>query len=233
MKEVRVMDNKSSKWFKQTFGTDIDKFINSLKMSPGSQGGIHGAISEYTLKETLEAEGFETWRIKEKPIGGYDEKKEGYKGDFIIKDKSGKHYTVECKGLKTNSEFRFGETDAPHSHTLTKQQVISTLNKFIGIDSNKKEKIYNKGLETYNKAKQTWETNNPGKTFPEFSWKKDYPGCDSANLSQWFANKTEIEEFVESIHQTNKDAFTEEAFRNKQGIYKILQTQQQNKQNNR
>lgn len=38
--------------------------------------------------------GYEVLRIKEKPAGGFDEKKVGYKGDFLIKKKGKSEYLL-------------------------------------------------------------------------------------------------------------------------------------------
>ena len=76
---------------------------------------------------------------------------------------------VESKGLKTNSEFRgtnkIGENN--------RRSIINKINRIIR--SNKKNE-YEKGYRRYETAKNNWESENPGKTFPPFTWNEDYQG---------------------------------------------------------
>ncbi len=205
------------KWIKDTFGCDTDDFISLLEMSPSSQGYIQGAASELELKKYLEALGYTVWRIKEKPSGGFDEKKEGYKGDFLIKDRDN-YYVIECKGIKTNAEFRSGVTDDDYSKSITKKQAIDFLKKFIHID---KEKIYEKGYTLYFKKKKEWEKKHIGKTYPAFKWSKTTPGPDSPDLSDVFPSKNDIEQYVNSLPD---EKFSEKAFRECRGAYVVMQT---------
>ncbi len=206
------------KWIDNNFSTDPQTFMDVLDMSPSSKGYIHGAVSELELKKLLEANGYIVERIKEKPSGGFDEKKIGYKGDFLIHKEGHEYYVVECKGLKTNAEFRSAATGEEHLKRLSRKDAISFLSKYINVD---KEKIYKKGLKAYNKIKTIWESKNPGKTYPPFTWTKANPGPDSVDLSKYFANKQEIVNFVNSC---DEDKFDESSFRRKNGIYKVLQT---------
>ncbi|MBP3546766.1 MAG: hypothetical protein J6K16_06535 [Alphaproteobacteria bacterium] len=208
-----------SLWLKKHFAVDEKMFFNALKMSPSALGYIHGAISELLLVKYLTQKGYEVMRIKEKPAGGFDEKKIGYKGDFLINKKGDTTYwVVECKGLKTNSEFRGAKTEDTHLKKLSKDQAFNTLKKFIDID---KQKIYNKGKSTYLTAKAKWEKNNPQKTFPDFNWNTDFPGPDYVDLSPFFHSVSELKKFV---YNCDENLLTETAFRNGTGLYKILQT---------
>lgn len=156
------MDNLIQ-WATTHFGVSTEELLAALKMSPSSQWYIHGAISEFFLMNLLTKKGFEVYRIKEKPSGGFDKKKVGYKGDFLIRKVDlDKYYVVECKGLKTNSEFRSTKTNK-YQKNLTKKNAFDALKKFINID---KEKIYNNGYKKYLAEKNYWESKNPRKNFP-------------------------------------------------------------------
>lgn len=125
---------------------------------------------------------------------------------------------IECKGLKTNSEFRTASTEDDHLKRLTTAQAYNFLKEYINQD---KERIYNKGYNTYLRAKTQWESANRGKTFPMFKWDKSCPGANSVDLTAYFGTKEKLREFID---RQSDDAFTESAFRNKVGIYKVLQT---------
>lgn len=209
-----------NEWLEKQFNVSPEKIVEALKTSPSAQGYIHGALSEVLLVDYLKSMDYEVHRIKEKPAGGFDEKKPGYKGDFLIKKKNGdKYYVVECKGLKTNSEFRGAETDEDdHVKKLSKDKAFNALKKFINID---KESIYQKGLNKYLATKHDWESKNPGKVFPEFKWGRDIPGPDNADLSNYFRNTNELKAF---INNADESLLYETAFREKKALYKILQT---------
>lgn len=90
------------KFVTDMFGVDIDSFIEAIKLSPGSQGYIMGAVSEYLLLNYLINKGFELKRITEKWKGP---KPLRHHGDFYIrKNTSDKWYVLESKGLKSNAE---------------------------------------------------------------------------------------------------------------------------------
>ena len=207
----------TEKWFLERFGVDVQSLIEALELNPSSEGYIHGAVSEWKLLQYLRQCGYKVYRIKEKPAGGNNEKKEGYKGDFLIED-NGSFYVIECKGIKTNAEFRIGETDKEYTKSITRDQAFRFLCNFINID---KSKIYQTGLKTYQKKKKEWETKHPGESFPPFRWTKDNPGPDSPDLTFFFQNSEAIQAYVNSL---GNDKFTESAFRSRQGAYIVIQT---------
>lgn len=168
----------------------------------------------------LENKGYEVLRIKEKPAGGFDNKKKGYKGDFLIKKKdSNDYYVVECKGLKTNSEFRSAKTDEnDHIKKLPKKNAYNTLKKFYNVN---KKLIYDKGKRTYLSAKEKWENNNPDKSFPDFKWEEEMPGPDNADLTPYFENLNALKTFIDTA---DEKLLYETAFRDNKALYKILQT---------
>ena len=205
------------KWVLDRFGTDTDNLIAVLEMSPSSQGYIQGAVSELELMNYLVGCGYKVWRIKEKPAGGFDEKKVGYKGDFLVLD-GDKFFVVECKGIKTNAEFRGGETGDDFVKNITRQQAFNFLKKYINID---KEKIYQKGLKSYEKKKLEWESKHPGKEYPPFRWTHENPGPDSPDLSSIFPDLASIRGYIDSLDESK---FTEQAFRKHIGVYIMMQT---------
>lgn len=206
------------KWVFEKFGTDLGTLKQVLEMSPSSQGYIQGAVSELELMHYLKVQGYEVHRIKEKPAGGFDEKKVGYKGDFLIKTQEGKYYVVECKGIKTNAEFRGADTGDDYTKTITRDQAINFLKKYINFD---KEKIYQKGYKVYLKKKEDWESKHPGKLYPDFHWTHQNPGPDSPDLTKYFPIIQAIKDYINSLDDYK---FSELAFRKCEGAYIVMQT---------
>lgn len=197
------------------FGVDEDFLLEVLLNNASASGYLQGAISEELLKKHLIEKGYEVYRIKEKPAGGFDSKIDNYKGDFIAKRPEDKKWLViESKGLKTNSEFR-GDNKFSDKN---KKSIINKINNIIKKD---KEAVYRKGFERYTKSKEAWELKNPGKTFPAFSWTREFPGPDSVDLSAYFSNKKEISAYFNNIESKK---FEEAAFRNKYAAYYVLET---------
>lgn len=219
----KTNENSLEQWVYANFSTDPKTFMDVLDMSPSSKGYIHGAVSELELKRQLERKGYIVERIKEKPAGGFDEKKPGYKGDFLIHQSDGKYFVIECKGLKTNAEFRSAETNSAHTKELSPKKAINFLSKYINID---KQKIYDKGLKEYNKQKTAWENLNSAKAYPPFTWTKTNPGPDTVNLSNYFPTKQDVIDFV---NKSDNYKLSEKAFRNKEGLYLVLQTHEPSK----
>lgn len=204
------------------FGVDERVFLEALKSSPSAQGYIMGAISELLLKEYLESKGFEAVRIKEKPSGGNNAKNYEARGDFYIRKKGNKDdkwLVIESKGLKSNSEFRGGKLDNP-------DKVFKFLKNRVFNITKTKETTFNKGYATYLKTKEVWETKNPGKCFPDFKWNRNFPGAECYNLDDIWNSEEDLKKWVFSL---DKNCFSEEAFRNVEGVITILETHQPSK----
>ncbi len=178
-------------------------------------GAIAGAISEILLKRHLESLNYEVLRIKEKPAGGNDAKADDAKGDFYIRklEVSDNWYVVECKGLKTNSEFRGAKW-------CNKASVYRYLKSIAFPKSN--EEIYNRGYSTYLRSKQEYENKNKGKVFPPpFKWDINYPGPNNATLSGLWKNEDELKAWV---YSQDDSLFTEDSYRNCKGVITNLET---------
>ncbi len=87
----------------RVFKTNLEIFLEALKLSPNAQGYVSGSIAELLLKKKLEQEyGFEVRRIREKWEG---KKHPNHHGDFYFqKPGTGHWYVMESKGVKSNSE---------------------------------------------------------------------------------------------------------------------------------
>lgn len=82
-------------------------------------------------------------------------------------------------------------------------------------------KIFHKGQITYSRSENKWKNKNPSKNFPSFRWKPTTPGPDNADLSNIFKSNKELEKFINDADET---LLTENAFRERRGLYKVLQT---------
>ncbi len=210
------------KYIKTHFGADLPLLLEAIKSSPSSRGYIMGAISEALLKRYLEGKGFEVVRIVEKPHGGNNAKSSEARGDFYIRERGSKKdewLVVESKGLKSNSEFRGAKLD-------NKAKLFRFLKTLAFHKENFQDIVYNKGLARYSVAKNIWETKNPGKTFPEFRWRKEYPGAINCNLSGVWKDERDLLQWVD---RQPTDSFTEKAYRQTQGPISILETHQPSK----
>jgi hypothetical protein len=87
----------------RVFKTNLEIFLDALKLSPNAQGYVSGSIAELLLKRKLEEEyGFEVRRIREKWEG---KKHPNHHGDFYFrKSPNGHWFVMESKGVKSNSE---------------------------------------------------------------------------------------------------------------------------------
>jgi len=94
---------KITRFVQRVFKTNLEIFLEALKLSPNAQGYVSGSIIELLLKKKLEEEyGFEVKRIREK-WGG--RKHSRHHGDFYFRKPDSPHwYVVESKGVKSNSE---------------------------------------------------------------------------------------------------------------------------------
>lgn len=129
------------------FGTTLKVFLHALEISASARGYIAGAISELLLAQYVDEKGFNVKRIVEKPSGGFRAKSEDARGDFYIRRKDKKDdewFVTECKGLKTNAEFR--------GAVLDKNRLFRFLKPLAFHPPNYREIIYKRGLLTYEKA---------------------------------------------------------------------------------
>lgn len=94
---------KISRFVQRVFKTNLEIFLEALKLSPNAQGYVSGSITELLLKKQLEDEyGLEVKRIREKWEG---RKHARHHGDFYFrKPESAQWYVIESKGVKSNSE---------------------------------------------------------------------------------------------------------------------------------
>jgi len=67
-------------YINRKFGIDENKFLEVLIKSPGAEGYILGNLGEELFKEYANSIGYEALRIKEKPKGGNNDKREDAKG---------------------------------------------------------------------------------------------------------------------------------------------------------
>jgi hypothetical protein len=94
---------KVTRFVRRVFKTNLEIFLEALKLSPNAQGYVSGSITELLLKTKLEEEyGFEVKRIREKWEG---RKHARHHGDFYFRAPDSSYwYVIESKGVKSNSE---------------------------------------------------------------------------------------------------------------------------------
>jgi hypothetical protein len=92
-----------TRFVQRVFKTNLETFLEALKLSPNAQGYVSGSITELLLKRKLEEEyGFEVKRIREKWEG---RKHSHHHGDFYFRKLGADSwYVMESKGVKSNSE---------------------------------------------------------------------------------------------------------------------------------
>lgn len=92
-----------TRFVSKVFKTNLETFLEALKLSPNAQGYVSGSISELLLKQKLTQEyGLEVERIREKWEGRKHPK---HHGDFYFRNREGDiWYVLESKGVKSNSE---------------------------------------------------------------------------------------------------------------------------------
>lgn len=92
---------KLTNFVQRVFKTNLEIFLEALRLSPNAQGYVSGSISELLLKKELENNyALIVKRIREKWEG---KKHPNHHGDFYFK--SGDNWFVlESKGVKSNSE---------------------------------------------------------------------------------------------------------------------------------
>jgi hypothetical protein len=94
---------KIRRFVQRVFKTNLEIFLEALKLSPNAQGYVSGSITELLLKKKLEEEyGLEVKRIREKWEG---RKHARHHGDFYFRKPGSSYwYVIESKGVKSNSE---------------------------------------------------------------------------------------------------------------------------------
>lgn len=216
------MQDEIQEFIATHFGVATEVFLWALQRSPSANGYIMGAISELLLKQYLESLGYEVLRIKEKPAGGNDAKNSEARGDFYIRKKGktkNEWLVIECKGLKSNSEFRGSKLD-------NKDKLFRFLKPLAFPKPDAKQKTYNKGLKAYTKAKEDWEKINHDKTFPPFAWNLETAGAVNADLQGIWKTEKDLKTWIDSQPE---EVFTEQAYRNVEGAIAILETHQPSK----
>jgi hypothetical protein len=88
---------------REVFKTNLEIFLEAVRLSPNAQGYVSGSITELLLKKKLEEElGFEVKRIREKWEG---RKHPNHHGDFYFRKlETQLWFVLESKGVKSNSE---------------------------------------------------------------------------------------------------------------------------------
>jgi hypothetical protein len=213
------MQNEIQEFIEKRFGVTTNVFLQALRSSPSANGYIMGAISELLLKQYLESLGYEVLRIKEKPAGGNNAKNSEARGDFYIRKKGetkNEWLVIECKGLKSNSEFRGSKLDS-------KDKLFRFLKPLAFPKPDAKQKTYDKGLKAYTKTKEDWEKKNPNKTFPPFTWVLETAGAFSVYLEGIWETEQDLKTWIDNQPD---EVFTEQAYRNVEGAIAILETHQ-------
>ncbi len=204
-------------YIKRKFGVDTETFLHVLQMSPGAEGYIHGSLSELLFKEYAEELGYEVYRIKEKPEGGYNAKSDDARGDFYIRKKGSQKddwYVIENKGIKTNTEKHLFDV-------TTKDKLFKHLKPLAFPNEDYLDKVYEKGYKAYSKRKEAWENKHKGKEFPSFKWNKKTPGARAFNLKGIWKTPRALKDWVEKQDETK---MTIEAYLNLEGPIKMLTT---------
>lgn len=204
-------------YIEKHFGCTLPEFVEALENSPSSRGYVLGALSEILLKKHLELAGYDVIRIVEKPSGGNDAKNDEARGDFYIRrvgETKDEWYIVESKGLKSNSEFRGEKFNSA-------KKLLRFLKPLVFPNENTKVACYDKGKKSYDKSKTQWESENPGKTFPEFRWTNENPGPVTCDLSSIWTSENDLKEYLEGLDESK---FTEEAYRSVKGAVAVLET---------
>ncbi len=118
-------------FIQRVFKTNLEIFLEALKLSPNAQGYVSGSITELLLKKKLEEDGFEVKRIREKWEG---KKHPNHHGDFYFRRlKSNLWYVMESKGVKSNSE----KWHKLYNFDNLKKFLITHSSKILWIDNNR------------------------------------------------------------------------------------------------
>lgn len=198
------------------FGIDGATLLEIMKNSHGAEGYLFGAIGEQLFKQYAEDKGYEVFRIKEKPDGGYDAKNDDARGDFYIRKKGNKKdewFVVECKSVKSNAEKRANLTKRSSCLTMLEKHSIKRKEHI--------KSIYKSGLSAYNRAKEIWDAKHKRQHFPKFRWLITNPGPGIPDLSKLWNSKVEIENWLKSFDDI---LFSEEAYWDLKAPIRLIQT---------
>lgn len=208
--------NKLQAFIKDKFGIDENTFLEILQHSQGAEGYFFGALGEQLFKQYAESKGYEVFRIKEKPDGGYDSKSDDARGDFYIRKKGStkdEWYVIECKSVKSNAEKRANLTKKSSCLTLLSKHSVSREQHI--------KSIYTSGYNNYLKAKELFEKKNPSKNFPKFKWSKTNPGSGIPDLSKIWKTKSAITNWLNGF---DDNLFSEDAYWNLKAPIRLIQT---------
>ncbi|MCQ2252463.1 MAG: hypothetical protein MJZ61_03320 [Bacteroidales bacterium] len=208
--------SKLSDFVESRFGVDEDTFYEILSTSPGAEGYIFGALGEQMFKQYAESKGYEVFRIKEKPDGGYDSKRDNARGDFYIRKKGSRKdewFVVECKNIKTNAEKR--------SNLTNKKSCLNFLLKHSFLRDSHVESIYESGYNKYLTSKEEWQKGHKSKRFPAFKWNKKNPGPGIPDLTGVWKNEKQLVKWLEAF---DDECFSDEAYWNLEAPIRLIQT---------
>lgn len=204
-------------FIKEKFGIDDEKtFLEILENSSSAQGYILGATGEQIFKRHVEEYGYEIYRIKEKPSGGNNAKKDEARGDFYIRKKGleeNKWYVIECKSVKSNAEKRTGLTDKSKALKLLENHSVNR--------AKHTTSIYAKGKKEYDTCQKVWEKSHKNTKFPKFRWNKNNPGPCVPDLTKLWKTKEQIEQWLNTYRKSD---FTEKAFATRKAPVRLIQT---------
>lgn len=134
---------KLTRFVQRVFKTNLEVFLEALKLSPNAQGYVSGSVTELLLKKKLEEEyGFEVKRIREKWDG---RKHSRHHGDFYFRRPGSRSwYVMESKGVKSNSEkwHRLYNFDNLKNFLIAHSNKIPWLNRRRDIERQVVEWIY-------------------------------------------------------------------------------------------
>ncbi len=119
-----------TRFVRDIFKTNLEVFLEALKLSPNAQGYVSGSITELLLKKTLQDRyNLDVKRIREKWEG---RKHPHHHGDFYIrKIGSPSWYVIESKGVKSNSE----KWHKLYNYVNLKNFLLANTDKILWIDS--------------------------------------------------------------------------------------------------
>ncbi|MCA9316249.1 MAG: hypothetical protein KDB73_12245 [Planctomycetes bacterium] len=191
-------------------------------LAPSPRGYVLGALSEILLQDALEAEGFESVRIVEKPPGGFREKRSDARGDLYVRrhgSSEDQWWVVECKGLKSNAEKHI------YRDGISRDAAFNYLAARAFPRAGHADKRYARMQRDYESARAKYVSENPAGAFPSLHQNPDLPGAEVYDLGGLWADKRELRAFLESLPDV---AFTTDFLRGR-GVFSLLQTHKPNR----